>query len=76
MYIFPVNLESPKADLYQIIQTTTLIRKTTKPTRIFSYRWGATHRKIEDLSSICPLNIILNLFRLLVIPYSWIYILF
>ena len=33
--------------------------------RIFS-----THRKIDDLS-ICPPNIILYLFRLLVIPYTW-----
>ena len=38
---------------------------------INSERWGATHRKIDDLS-VCPQNIILDLFRLLVIPYSYI----
>ena len=31
---------------------------------------GATCRKIDDLS-ICPKNIILDLFLLLVVPYSW-----
>ena len=31
---------------------------------------GATHRTIDELY-ICPPNIILELFRLLVIPYSW-----
>ena len=43
--------------------------KITKPIRVFICRWGATHRKIEDLS-ICPPNIILDLFCLLFIPYS------
>ena len=36
---------------------------------IFSCRWGATFSKIDDLF-ICPPNIILDLFRLLAIPYS------
>ena len=33
----------------------------------FICRWGATHRKNDDLS-ICPQNIISDFFRLLVIP--------
>ena len=44
----------------------------TKPLFNFSYHWGSTHRNIDDLF-ICPPppNIIFDLFRLLVIPYSW-----
>ena len=36
---------------------------------VFSCRWGAPHRKIDHLL-ICPPNIILDLFHLLVIPYT------
>ena len=43
--------------------------KIMKPTRIFNCRCGETNSKIDDLS-ICPPNIILDLFLLLVIPYS------
>ena len=37
---------------------------------IISCRWGETLCKIDDLF-ICPLNIILYLFRLLAIPNTW-----
>ena len=54
----------------QLIPITKLIRKKiTKPIRVFSCRSGATYSKIDDLS-ICPPNIILDLMRLLVIPYT------
>ncbi len=44
--------------------------KNKKPIRAFQLSLGATHRKVDDLS-ICPPNIILDLFRLLVISYPW-----
>ncbi len=37
---------------------------------IFSCRCGVTHSRIDDLF-ICPPIIILDLFHLLAIPYSW-----
>ena len=55
---------------YQLKPKTKIIRKkNTKPIRVFSCRVGSTHSRIDDLY-ICPPNIILDLFRLLVISYS------
>ena len=45
-------------------------KKSQNQYGIFSSRWGATLGKIDDVF-ICPPNIILDLFRLLAIPYSW-----
>ena len=45
-------------------------KKITKPIRAFSCRLGSTYSRIDDLY-ICPPNIILVQFRVLVIPYSW-----
>ena len=60
----------------QLIPITKLIRKKLPNLYVFfSCRWGATHRKIDDLS-ICPPNIHLDLFCLLVIPYSWVLYIF
>ena len=48
-----------------------LIQKKSRNLYLFfSCRWGATHRKIDD-PSIYPPIIILDLFRLLVLPYFW-----
>ena len=50
---------------------------TTKLIQInawFSAVWGASHSRIDNLF-ICPPNVILDLFRLLAIPYSWVKIL-
>ena len=56
--------------LTQLIPKTKLIRKKSQNLYVvFSCRWGATHRKIDDLS-VCPPKIILDLFPLLVIPYT------
>ena len=47
-----------------------LIRKIIKKTlHVFQLSLGATNSKIDDFS-ICPPNIVLDLFRLLGIPYS------
>ena len=60
--------------LPQLILTTKFIRKKTRNLYVISScRWGATLKNIYNIF-ICHPNIILDLFRLLATPYSWVYL--
>ena len=59
-------------NFYSLYQQGIFFLKSQNLYVIYSCRLGATHSRIDDLF-ICPLNIILDLCRLLAFPYSSIF---